>query len=301
MPAMTGLPQHYTTEFATNWEQLVQQTISKARECVIVESVEGKEKSFNQMGAIEMQKVTQRAGQTRITDVPNGKRWLRPYPLDVANLFDEWDEKFLGEVVLPTSSTVAGHGAAYNRAVDRAIVEGGVGVNYIGDIGVTPVNVPNSQIVEVDYVETGSAVNSGLTIGKLRRAKFILDNNEVDDDGRYIAYTAKQLQDLLRSTEVGSHDYNDVRALVDGNVEKFMGFTFKRISRLIMPINDSTKVRTCVFWHKSGIKLADSGRSTHIDVLPTQSHALQVRSVAALGATRTEEEKVGIIYCDEEP
>ena len=296
---MSDIPRHYTTEFAANWDHLVQQTLSKTRECVMVEAVEGKEKSFSQFGAVEMQRVSQRAGQTRITDVPTGKRWLRPYPLDTAAIFDEWDEAFLGEVVLPTSATVVAHANAYNRAVDRTIIESAIGTNYTGDSGLEPVVLPAGQTVRVGYVDSGADVNSGLTVAKLRQAKFILDNNEADDDGRYLAYTAKQLQDLLRSVEIGSYDYNDIKALVDGKVEKFMGFTFKRVSSLIMPIDDLTGVRTCVFWHKSGIKLADSGRTTHIDVRPDLSHALQIRSVAALGGTRTEEKKVGIIYCDE--
>ncbi len=302
MSAITGIPLHYVTEFDTNWQQLVQQKISKLKDYVVVDRVQGKEKAFNQMGPIEMQKVTQRAGETRITDSPLGKRWLRPYPHDLATLFDEWDKELLGSVVLPQSETVEAHGSAYGRACDRAIVEAALGTAYTGEIGVTPVTLPGTQEVAVDFVETGSTANSGLTIGKLRQAKYILDNNEVDDDEvRVIAVCAKQLQDLLRTTEVTSADYNTVRALVEGEVDTFLGFKFRRLSRQILPINAGTKVRTCVAWAKSGLKLSDAGRTTHMDVRADKSHALQIRTVAAIGATRTEEEKVVAIYCDEEP
>lgn len=302
MSAITGIPLHYVTQFDTNWQHLVQQKISKLREYVVVDRVQGKEKSFSQMGPIEMQRVTQRAGETRITDTPLGKRWLRPYPHDLATLFDEWDQEFLGNIGLPTSETVAAHVAAYNRACERAIVEAALGTAYTGEIGVTPVTLPNTQEVGVGFVETGSNVNSGLTIGKLRQAKYILDNNEVDDEEpRVMAVCAKQLQDLLRTTEVTSADYNTVRALVEGEVDTFMGFKFKRVSRNILPLNAGTDVRTCVAWARSGVKLSDAGRTTHMDVRSDKSHALQIRTVAAIGATRTEEEKVVAIYCDESP
>lgn len=299
MPAVSGIPQHYVTQFSTNWEHLVSQMLSKARDCVVVETVEGKEKTFNQIGGGEFQRLTQRAGTTRISDLINAKRWLRPYPMDYANLYDEWDDTFLGAVVLPTSETVQEHAAAYNRAIDKTIFEAATGTNYIGETGQTPVTVPSGQIVAVDYNETASPANAGMTIAKLRRAKFILDENEVDDEGRYLAYTSTQLQDLLRTTEVTSSDYNTVKALVEGKVDTFLGFKFKRMSSKIL--TRTGEIRTCFFWHKSGIKIADSGRQTYFDKRADLSHALQIRSVAALGGTRTQEEKVGIIYCDEVP
>jgi hypothetical protein len=101
MAAITQIPEHYTTEFEANWRHLAQQKMERCREYIQVDDVEGKEKSYNQMGEIDFQQVTLRAGPTRITDTPLAKRWIRPLPYDVASLFDEWDEKFLGKVKLP--------------------------------------------------------------------------------------------------------------------------------------------------------------------------------------------------------
>ena len=300
MPALTQIPEHFVTEYATNWEHLAQQKLSKARECVTVDTVNGKEKKYNQFDTTEMDPVSIRAGDTRISDVNLPARWLRPYPLDKAYLFDEWDDQFLGAVVLPQSESVQSHAYAYNRAVDRTIISAALNIAYTGETGVTPTTL--TQTVAVNFVETGTAANTGLTIGKLRQAKYILDAADVDDDDpRYVAITAKSLQDLLRTTEITSHDYNTVKALVDGNVNTFLGFTFKRISNKIIPIDTVADVRTCVAWARSGIKITDSGRQVHIDVRPDKSHALQVRTVAALGGTRMEETKVVAIYCDESP
>lgn len=303
MPAMKDIPSHFVTEYASNWEHLCQQKMAKTRECVTVDVVHGKEKKYNQFDTTEMDPVTVRAGDTRISDTNLPARWLRPYPLDKAYLFDEWDEDFLGEVVLPQSESIANHGFAYNRAVDRTVIKAALNVAYTGEIGVDATPLPSGQVIAVNFVEVGAAgANLGLTIGKLRQAKFMLDNADVDDeDPRYIAITAKSLQDLLRTTEVTSSDYNTVKALVEGNVNTFLGFTFKRISNKILPLDAVTDIRTVVAWAKSGIKITDSGKEVQIDRRPDKSNALQIRTVAALGGTRMEEAKVVSILCDESP
>jgi hypothetical protein len=120
-----------------------------------------------------------------------------------------------------------------------------------------------------------------------------------DSDPRIIVVSAKQLQDLLRTTEVISADYNSVKALVQGQLDTFMGFKFRRVASSLLPYNSSTGVRTCFAYVRSGLKLADAGRKVHVDIRADKSHALQIRTVASLGATRMEEKKVVEIAADE--
>lgn len=299
MSAMTQIPEHYTTQFDANWRHLVQQKNSRLREYVTLDSISGKEKSYNQLSEAAMQLITSRSGETRISDQATAKRWIRPKAYDTAKLFDEFDEQLLGEVVLPTSPVVQSHAAAYARTADQVIIEALGGSAYTGETGVTPTSLPGSQKVLVDYVESGSTANSGLTIAKLRAAKFILDSNEVDEEEeRTIVVSAKQLQDLLRTTEITSADYNSVKALVDGTVDTFMGFKFRKTQLLPLSSGD---VRSVYAYVKSGIVLAERGLKTHMDVRTDLSHSLQIRSVASLGATRLEEKKVVEVACDESP
>ena len=300
MSAMTQIPEHYTTQFDANWRHLVQQKNSRLREYVTLDSISGKEKSYNQLSEAAMQLITSRSGETRISDQATAKRWIRPKAYDTAKLFDEFDEQLLGEVVLPTSPVVQSHAAAYARTADQVIIGALGGDAYTGETGVTPTALPGSQKVAVNYVESGSPANSGLTIAKLRAAKYILDSNEVDEEEeRIIVVSAKQLQDLLRTTDVTSADFNSVKALVDGNVNTFMGFKFRKTQ--LLPLNSSTDVRSAYVYVKSGIVLAERGLKTHMDVRTDLSHSLQIRSVASLGATRLEEKKVVEIACDESP
>jgi hypothetical protein len=300
MSAMTQIPEHYTTQFDANWRHLVQQKNSRLREYVTLDSISGKEKSYNQLSEAAMQLITSRSGETRISDQATAKRWIRPKAYDTAKLFDEFDEQLLGEVVLPTSPVVQSHAAAYARTADQVIIEALGGTAYTGETGVNATTLPNAQKVAVNYVESGNAANSGLTIAKLRAAKYILDASEVDEEEeRIIVVSAKQLQDLLRTTEITSADYNSVKALVDGSVNTFMGFKFRKTQ--LLPLASATDVRSTYVYVKSGIVLAERGLKTHMDVRTDLSHSLQIRSVASLGATRLEEKKVVEIACDESP
>lgn len=300
--AMTQIPEHFKTEFDTNWSMLVQQRTSKLKDRVIVDKVMGKEKSYNQLGSTDFARVTTRAGATRITDTPTAKRWLRPYPHDKADLLDENDAEYLGDIILPTSELMQAHDMAYGRLLDQTIIDAALGTAYTGETGTTAVTFPTDQEVAVNYVASGAAANSGLTVEKLIQAKYLFDVNDVpEEDPKFIAVSAKQLQDLLNQQKVTSADYNTIRALVAGEINSFLGFTFIRVSAGFFPYNSGTDVRKIVAWARSGLKLSDAGKKGHIDILPDRSHAIQIRSVASVGATRMEEEKVVGIFCDESP
>lgn len=293
---LTNIPDHFTTQFDSNWKHLVQQKNSKLKEYVTLDSIEGKEKSYNQLDVTSMTQITDRSRDTRISDQAMAKRWIRPLNYDCAKLVDEFDEQFLGEVVLPTSPIIQSHGAAYARTCDKVIIDALGGTAYTGVTGTTATVLPASQKIAANYVESGAVANSGLTIGKLRAVKFLFDSNEVDEEEeRIMVVSAKQLQDLLRDDKITSADYNSVRALVDGTLNTFMGFKFRRSQQLPL----ATDIRSCFAYVKSGIILAERGLKTMMDVRPDLSHSLQIRSVASLAAVRMEEKKVVEIACDE--
>lgn len=294
---LTNIPDHFTTQFDSNWKHLVQQKNSKLKEYCTLDSIEGKEKSYNQLDATSMTQIVDRSGDTRISNQAMAKRWIRPLQYDCAKLVDEFDEQFLGEVVLPTSPIIQSHGAAYARTCDKVIIDALGGTAFTGVTGTTATVLPAGQKIAVTYVESGTAANSGLTIAKLRQAKFLFDSNEVDEEEeRIMVVSAKQLQDLLRTVEATSADYNTVRALVDGTLNTFMGFKFRRSQQLPLAVD----IRSCFAYVKSGIILAERGLKTMMDVRPDLSHSLQIRSVASLAAVRMEEKKVVEIACDEQ-
>lgn len=298
---MDSIPEHYVTQFDTGWKHLVQQKRSILKDCVLHDTVRGKEKTYNQIGKSSMRLITTRNGATVPSNTPLAKRWLRPKAYDEVTHFDEWDDTMLGETVLPTSATTRSHTMAYFRTCDQAIIDAALGTAYIGENGTTAVDLGSANQVANNF----GGSNVGLTVAKMIEAKSILGKFEVYDDqddgeANLIAIVSQQqLDDLLNITQVTSADYNSIKALVDGRVDTFMGFKFKRSE--LLPLVAATDVRSCIFYAKSGIQLGDGRMSSKWSVRDDLNETLQLRTKAWIGATRLEEEKVVEVFCDESP
>ncbi len=119
----------------------------------------------------------------------------------------------------------------------------------------------------------------------------------MDNDQLYYAASAKNLDNLLGTTEVTSADYNTVKALVKGEVDTFMGFKFVSIERLPL-IN--TSERRNIAWAKSGLHLGIwNDINGKITERPDKSYATQVYTKGTFGATRIEEGKFVEVDCVE--
>lgn len=290
---------YYETEYSKNWEMLAQQMDSRLGEAVTPTTITGKRRKFNQLDLGSMNEVTTRKGDTPDGDSTGVAYWLYRRKFERVIVFDEDDEMQLGTISLPDSDEVASMAAASNRTKDDVIIQSFDATRFIGENGTTSDTFLSAMSIAVDYVASGSTANSGLTLAKIARAKKLLDEQEVEDGERYFVHSAQQLQDMLLIDKMTSEDYASVKALVDGKVDRFLGFKFIRSERLTR--NTSTDVRTCFAWHKSGIKFADGGRNVHMDVLPSRRHCKQIRGVYRLGSVRTQNEKVARIYTDESP
>ena len=68
--------------------------------------------------------------------------------------------------------------------------------------------------------------DTNLNVAKLREAKRLLDKGNVPMDGRHMVIHANSLSNLLSETSVTSSDFNTVKALVQGEINTFLGFQF---------------------------------------------------------------------------
>ncbi len=127
-----------------------------------------------------------------------------------------------------------------------------------------------------------------------------MDLNDVDPSiPRYIAVGPKQIEDLLGDTTVTSSDFNTVKALVQGELDTFMGFRFIMSNRLSVDSND---IRKCFAWAEDGLTLGiGKDISARIDERADKGYATQVYYCMSIGSVRMEEDKVVQIFCDETP
>jgi hypothetical protein len=305
--AIWTLPAHYQIAFDNHFrEKMAQQINHRLEGTYVVETINGEAKRFDIIGAqnYAMRQVTARAQKTEPSDVPSAFYWVRPRPYDKTTWIDQFDKTLLGMLGDPTSPTARQHAIAANRQKDIILLNALGGTRYTGSQGTTTQTLPTTggasgtgQTIAVTYGSGGA--NSGLQLAKLTQASFIMDYNDVDEMDRYFAYSARELNNLITNVDqVNSVLYNDVRALRDGRIRDFMGFSFKR-TQLIPFASGSTTVHNCFAWQKNYLVMGiGEDVATKIDILPTQSQAVQVYTALLMDATRSEDEGVVQIACD---
>lgn len=291
------VPTSFVQQYHANVTMGLQQKGSRFRGLVRNETQNSEFDYYDSVGTVEAQEVTGRHQDTPLISTPHDRRRNSLRDFDWADLIDKKDK--IRMLIDPTSPYTQNAIWALGRKQDDVIIEAFFGSAYTGKTGATIVAFATAtQQIAVSYVDKLQAGDYGLTIDKLRRAKEILDAAEVDEDEpRYIGVSAKQVTNLLQTTEVTSADYNSVKALVEGKVDTFMGFTFKRSERLL---TDANAYRRCPVWVPSGMLFA-SGQEINVDIGPRRDkrNSTQVYVSGSFGATRMDEKKVIEILCKE--
>jgi hypothetical protein len=279
------IPEHYSTEFSTNWIQRTQQTRGRLDAFVEDINFSGERKRFDRIGSQSSHKRTERKGPTIITDPSMDARWAYRQSYELANLLDRDDAQNLAPLVLPTSDLVVSHTNAYHRDADDIAWSAALGDAMTGEAGATASALPAGQKI--------AAGGTGLTLAKLIAANQILEDADLEDGNpRVLCVTAAQLTDLLNTTEVKSADYNSVKALTNGEIDTFMGFKFVKIKRL--PKVSTT--RSLPGWVKGAIKRIKGPMRSSIDIRTDLSYSTQIASMWNLGAVRIYDE--GVIQID---
>jgi hypothetical protein len=136
--------------------------------------------------------------------------------------------------------------------------------------------------------------DTNMNVAKLREAKRQLDRANVPPEGRHIILHASGLASLLAETAVTSSDFNTVKALVAGEINTFLGFTFHILgdrSEGGLAI-DLSLDRTCFAFHKDAIGYAEGiAPRTEINYIPEKTSFL-VNSVFSAGAVAIDSEGI---------
>ena len=220
-------------------------------------------------------------------DTPHARRRVSLADYEYADLIDDQDK--IRMLIDPTSAYAMAAASAMGRAMDDVVIAAALGNAFTGETGSTTTALPAGQ-----QIANGGA---DLTVAKLRTAKKTLDLSDVDPSiPRYSAVGPNQIEALLGDTNFTSSDFNTVKALVQGEVNQFMGFNFIMTNRL----SKSGNIRSCFAWAEDGIALGiGKDVNARIDERADKGYATQVYYCMSVGATRMEEAKVVQIDCDE--
>lgn len=128
---------------------------------------------------------------------------------------------------------------------------------------------------------------TNLNMAKLREAARLLNTANVPAEDRYMLIHASQLASLLSETSVTSSDFNTVKALVQGEISTFMGFTFNVIgdrSEGGLTGGGSGSTRKVYAYHKMAVGMAESmAIRSEINYIPEKTSWL-VSSMFSAGA-----------------
>lgn len=292
--------------YRSNIQIKFQQTRSRLRDAVLNETQNAEFEFYDRIGPVEAVEVLTRHGDTPLIPTPHDRRRVALRDFDWADLIDKKDKmRMLAD---PTSAYTINAVNALNRKMDDVVIEAFIATAYTGKTGSTTVafgagTAPGfvTSEVAVDYVESGAATDSNMTPAKLRRVRYLLDKSEAANEGEadlYLAIDPSQIQAMLQTPELTSADYNTIKALVQGEIDTWMGFKFIKTNKLP---KDANNVRSCYAWEKHGMLLA-MGSEIMVDVArrADKRNSVQVYVCGSFGATRMWEEKVIRVKCDED-
>ena len=278
----------FVEQYKSNVFHLAQQKGSKLRDAVRTESIVGKSHFFERIGSTAAVKRTSRHADTPRVDTPHSRRKVTMDDYDWADLIDDSDKVRL--LISPQSEYAKAGAYAMGRTMDDVIIAAATGNAFGGVSGGSTIALPAGQ-----KIAHGS---TGLTIAKLISAKEKLDAANVDpDEARTFVCSAKQISDLLGTTQITSADFNSVKALVQGDIDTFMGFKFIRSERLGTDSNGNRQV--LAFTNTSMGLALGKDIQTKISERADKNYSTQVYLCMTIGATRVEDEKVIEIACTE--
>lgn len=291
----------FVQQYTTNVMMLLQQQGSRLRDSVNNMALFGKAASVaEQFGQVNPVKNQARHSDTPLISTPQDKRWLYPNDYDWADLIDSQDK--LRMLIDPSSPYAMAGAWAMGRAMDDEIINAFFATAQTGENGSTGTAFPAGQIVSAS---TGASANTGLNVAKLRAAKKLLMQAEVDidNDPLFCVITAQQHDNLMNEVQAISLDYNTQPVLVDGRIRSFMGFNFIHSERIPGGPSYNGTLSTggtyyVPVYSKSGIVLGMwNDIQTKIAERADKRHSTQIYVTGTFGATRVEEKRVVQINC----
>ena len=146
---------------------------------------------------------------------------------------------------------------------------------------------------------TIGCAGTNMNIEKLRATAKAMNEKNVPSEGRNLLMHASQLDALLGETEITSQDFASVKALVQGEINTFMGFNILTMGDRDEGGIPKPSTRTCFAWHKDSMGYAESmAQKTEVNYVPEKTSFL-VSSMFSAGSVSIDGEGIVKISCTE--
>jgi len=146
---------------------------------------------------------------------------------------------------------------------------------------------------------TIGGAGTNMNIEKLRATAKAMNEKNVPSEGRNLLMHASQLDALLGETEITSQDFASVKALVQGEINTFMGFNILTMGDRDEGGIPKPSTRTCFAWHKDSMGYAESmAQKTEVNYVPEKTSFL-VSSMFSARSVSIDGEGIVKISCTE--
>jgi hypothetical protein len=245
-------------------------------------------------------------------DITHSRRAVTTRRARWATIVDSKDK--LENIHSPESEYAQAGMSALGRLMDDAIIAASLGTAYTGETGTTTQSLGTAQKV----VPVSGGVQTKLNVQALRYVVQLFDAAEVPNENRYFVFSAASKNALLGQTEVSSSDYNTVKALVQGEINSFLGMQFIHSERLPLAsvyssghvFNTTTglydaggtainsdSISNFAFVGDGVILGMNEGSKSRISEREDLDYGMQVYTSMDFGAVRMEEAKVVEVIC----
>ena len=283
MAAYDSIEQARVLQFKANVNHLYQQKQAKLRGTFREDTIVGKAHFFERLAAEAAVIKSVRHSDTVIMDPQHSRRMVVPVDYVWNALVDQQDKIRL--LIDPNSEYAIAAANAMRRAQDDVYIAAFAADAAGGESGGTPVTFASETALDTTFV------GAALTTPNILTVKKALDMQEVPDEDRYILYHPAAVEQLLKASAApiaASSDYNTIKALVQGEIDTWVGFKWIKSTRVPLTVGDATRPY-CFAWHKDSMG-AVIGKEimARFSERPDKDYAVQSYACMTLGATRVQ-------------
>lgn len=263
-----------------------QQMTTKLRGTVMEEELDGEKRFFDQYGAASMVERLTRGQANTPQEIARARRAITPRDFEYTEEFDlQKDVVRVRNAIVNDSQFERAILMAVARKIDDLIIEASHGDALTGKNGTT--------VQGFDTANQNITGGGTLTAAIVREGRKKLKAADVDTADLYIDVHPDEIDDMLGDTNVTSIDTNTVRALVEGEFTRYLGFTWMQTTRIITGEHGATgrwatmRSRDAVIFGVHGGSI-----STEWEKLPGRGKTWQYAVYGTMAATRQFENKI---------
>ena len=273
----------YIETFETNVRYLAQQSDTRLRPHVREVNVSSEKHNWERVGSTTAVQKTGVLVNTPVSETPWSRR------VSVAEVWHDGDaveqEDLVQMLIEPKSTLAQTLAMSMRRAADDLIIAAASSTALAGD-GSTPA-LPAAQI-------KGDGTTKITLELVLQVNQAFLDNDVDPDEPKVFVIGPKQQTELMQLMEVTSGDYQNAKALANGVLPSWMGFTWIVSNRLTIPAANQLY---CLAFTPRGIGLqVNKDITAKVAEDPTKSFVWRIYTYMVMGAVRVEDEHVVLCH-----